>query len=58
MTKVLDDAAIERAFRAAERALAEGDPDTLAGRFSPRLSERHVEAPAPTLPVNFTATRR
>ena len=36
MTKVLDDAAIARAFRAAERRLAARDPDTLAGRFSPR----------------------
>ena len=35
MTKALDNAAIDRAFRAAERALAQGDPDTLAGRFSP-----------------------
>lgn len=36
MTQVLDDHAIERAFRAAERALAAGDPDTLAGRFAPK----------------------
>lgn len=48
MTKVLDDDAIARAFRAAERRLAAGDPDTLAGRFSPPPPESEpVKATAP-----------
>ena len=48
--KVLDDEAIARAFRAAERDLAEGRPDTLAGRFSPappaEQDKRPSQAPA------------
>lgn len=47
MTKVLDDAAVERAFRAAERALAQGEPDTLAGRFAPRSPLPQANDPAP-----------
>jgi hypothetical protein len=46
MTKVLDDAAIERAMRAAERALASGDPDTLAARFRPKLVAQGETKPA------------
>ena len=49
MTKVLDDEAIARAFRAAQRALAAGDPDTLAGRFVPPRPER-PEAITPAEP--------
>lgn len=37
MTKVLDDEAVALAFRDAGEAVRSGDPDTLAGRFSPRL---------------------
>ena len=36
MTKVLDDALLARAAQDAARALAARDPDTLAGRVSPR----------------------
>lgn len=36
MTKVFDDEVVAQAFRDAERALAARDPDTLAGRFSPK----------------------
>lgn len=39
MTKVFDDALLDQAARDAERALAARDPDTLAGRFSPRSSK-------------------
>lgn len=47
MTKVLDDEAVARAFRAAERDLAEGRPDTLAGRFNPApASYETAEQPA------------
>ena len=46
MTKVLDGPLMARAARDAERALAAGDPDTLAGRFSPMpVTAQVAEAP-------------
>lgn len=47
MTKVLHDEAVARAFRAAERDLAEGRPDTLAGRFNPAPASYDTPAPEP-----------
>ena len=46
MSQVFDDALLQRAAREAARALAEGDPDTLAGRFSPHPQEPRPAAPA------------
>lgn len=38
MTKVFEDEMVAKAFRDASEALRRGDPDTLAGRFSPKPS--------------------
>lgn len=46
MTKVLDDEAVALAFREAGEAVRSGDPETLAGRFSPKP----VNATADSLP--------
>lgn len=49
MAKVFDDDLIARAFRDASEALRRGDPDTLAGHFSPKAREPEpAKAPAAT----------
>ena len=57
MSKVFDDALLERAAREAARALAAGDPDTLAGRFSPKRSGPEPVAP-PAEPARTRASAR
>lgn len=55
MPKVLNDEAVARAFRKAGEAVRAGDPDTLAGRFSPRPAKPArsgtVAPPNSTTPV-------
>ena len=57
MSKVFDDALLERAAREAARALAQGEPDILAGRFSPKRPEPRPEAPAAERPPRRAAGR-
>jgi hypothetical protein len=48
MTEVLDKKRIQRAMKRAAEALAQGDPDTLAGRFNPgpiQVRGKHDEQP-------------
>ena len=58
MTKVLDESLLVRAAREAERALAAGDPDTLAGRFSPNPVPAQIAEPPPRQAAQGKATMR
>lgn len=57
MTKVLDDDLLDRAAREAARALAERDPETLAGRFAPSRSVNATAAAEKELPIRKQAAQ-
>ena len=58
MSQVFDDALLQHAASEAARALAENDPDTLAGRFMPRCPEQQSEIAALTSPRKRAAPPR
>ncbi len=58
MTPLINDDRVARINADLRRALAQGDPDILAGRFSPHPLEPRVQGPATQRTITSTEHER